>query len=169
MTFKTSLDKTAMGVTTAITILFAAIIIGQILMIKEEVRAFPIFISVFLFLIYFGTFLFRPINYILTNDELIIHRTFKDIIIDRNKISSVEILDKEKLKGTIRTFGVGGLFGYWGSFANAKIGPMTWYATRRNNSVLIKTINNNKIVLTPNEPEKFIAVLKGINDTISPH
>lgn len=161
MTYKTSLDKTAKVVTIAVTILFAIIIVGQISLIKEDVKFIPIFISVFLLLIYLGTFLFKPTNYSLTNEEIIIHRPLKDIKIDRRIISSAGLLDKEKLKGTIRMFGVGGLFGYWGNFANSKIGSMTWYATRRNNTVLITTIKNKKIVLTPNDPESFVAALNG--------
>ena len=44
-----------------------------------------------------------------------------------------------------------------GKFANTKVGNMTWYATRRNKTVLLKTIDNKKIILTPDEPEKFVA------------
>ena len=72
---------------------------------------------------------------------------------------NVELLDKERLNGSIRTFGVGGLFGYWGRFANSKIGVMTWYATRRDNAVLITKFNNKKIVLTPDEPELFVSTI----------
>ncbi len=35
------------------------------------------------------------------------------------------------------------------------MGAMTWYATRRNNYVLITT-NNNKIIITPDNPENFV-------------
>ena len=38
---------------------------------------------------------------------------------------------------------------------------MTWYATRRNNAVLVTTIYNKKIILTPNEPEKFVIEFNG--------
>lgn len=34
---------------------------------------------------------------------------------------------------------------------------MKWYATRRNKTVLVSTVNNVKIILTPDEPEKFVA------------
>ena len=33
---------------------------------------------------------------------------------------------------------------------------MTWYATRRNKAVLVTTISDKKIVLTPDEPEQFV-------------
>ena len=161
MIYKTSLDNVAKGVTIATTILFAAIIVGPILFSKDEGSSIPIFISIVLLLIYFGIFIFRPINYSLTDDNLIIHRPLTNVKIDRKEIKSVEQLDKEKLKWVIRTFGVGGLFGYWGKFANTQIGSMTWYATRRNNAVLITTIYNKKIVLTPNDPRKFVSEFNG--------
>jgi hypothetical protein len=36
---------------------------------------------------------------------------------------------------------------------------MTWYATRRDKPVLVKTINNKKIIFTPNDPDKFVGEL----------
>lgn len=97
MTYKTSLDNLAKGITIGITILFAVIIIGQYSIIKDAGKAIPIYTTGALLLIYFIAFAFRPINYSLTPDKLIIHRLFLDVKIERNKIKSVELLDKEKL------------------------------------------------------------------------
>jgi hypothetical protein len=157
MTYKTSLDNLAKGITIGVTIVFAIIIIGQYSIIKEAGKATPIYTTVALLLIYFLAFVFRPINYNLTADKLIIHRRFADVKIDRNQIKSVELLDKDKIGWTIRTFGVGGLFGYYGKFANRKLGSMTWYATRKDRTVLVQTVDNKKIILTPNEPDRFVA------------
>jgi len=157
MTYKTSLDNLAKGITIGVTILFAIIIIGQYSIIKDAGRAIPIYTTVALLLIYFIGFAFRPINYNLTADKLIIHRLFADVKIDRNQIKSVELLDKEKIGWALRTFGVGGLFGYYGKFANTKLGSMTWYATRKDRTVLVRTVDNKKIILTPNDPDKFVS------------
>ncbi|WP_199118974.1 PH domain-containing protein [Pedobacter sp. ASV28] len=156
MTYNTSLDSTAKGVTIGVTILFASIIIGQYSIIKNTTHTTPVYTNISLLLIYFIAFAFRPINYKVSADQLIVHRLFTDIKIDRNHIESVELLNKEKLGWTIRTFGVGGLFGYYGKFNSSAYGNMTWYATRRNKTVLIKTSNNKNIILTPDEPEKFV-------------
>lgn len=159
MTYKTSLDNLAKGITIGVTILFVAILIGQFSIIKDTGWAVPIITTVTLFLIYFISFAFSPINYEVSAQHLSIHRLLIDVNIDRNHIKSVELLDKEQLTWVIRTFGVGGLFGYYGKFANTKLGSMTWYATRRNKTVLIVTLDNKKIILTPDEPEKFVAHL----------
>jgi hypothetical protein len=157
MIYRAPLDKSAKAITISVTILFAIIIGGQFSLVKDEGRGIQIYTTSACLIIYFITFVFRPINYITTNDKLIIRRLILDVKVDKTKIQHAEILDKEKIKGSIRTFGVGGFFGYFGNFANFSIGKMTWYATRKDKIVLVRTIENEKIILTPNEPEKFIA------------
>ena len=156
MTYKTSLDNLAKGITISITVLFAVIIIGQYSIIKDAGQAVPIYTTVALILIYFIAFAFRPINYNLANGKLTIHRLLLDVNIDRVNIKSVELIDKDKIGWSLRTFGVGGLFGYFGYFANIKMGKMTWYATRKDRTVLLLTNDNKKIILTPDDPTKFV-------------
>jgi hypothetical protein len=157
MIFKTSLSKTVVVITVAITIIFAVILID--LNVNTKLRLTPVSIisSVFLLVIYFAVFAFRPLHYIVKDEAVIIKRPFTDVRLLKKNIQSVELVSKDKIKGTIRTFGVGGLFGYFGKFWNYKIGKMTWYATRANNLVLIKTIGDQNIIITPNNPENFVA------------
>jgi Bacterial PH domain len=156
MIYKTSLDKLAKITTAIITLLFAAIIIAQILLFKAAGAKMLTLTCFTLLLIYVGVFLCRPINYRLTNDELIIHRSSGDVKIKRIEIKTVQQLDDASLAWSFRVFGVGGLFGYWGRFTNKKMGSMTWYSTRRNKAILIETIYNKKIIITPDEPAQFI-------------
>jgi len=73
-------------------------------------------------------------------------------------------LESGKLTYSVRTFGVGGLFGYFGKFWNKEYGNMTWYATRRDKAIMIITKENKKIILTPDEVEKFINEFKEIKN-----
>lgn len=157
MLFKTSMDKTAVTITVLITILFAVIIGSQYWAFLQGNTYRPVYIIVSLLLIYLLAFAFHPSGYKITADAFVICRPVSSVRINRADIKSVAIIDKKEIKGTIRTFGVGGLFGYYGTFANFKLGSMTWYATRRNNTVLITTARNKKIVVTPNDPESFLA------------
>ncbi|MEO6931595.1 MAG: PH domain-containing protein, partial [Chitinophagaceae bacterium] len=118
MTYKASLDILAKVVTAIVTIVFATIIIFQLNDVDGRERIASILTVVFLILIYFVTFFFRPISYSVTRDKLVIHRPLSSITLNRNEIKMVERLDNNRLSGTIRTFGVGGLFGYFGWFAN---------------------------------------------------
>ena len=157
MTYKTSMDTFAKGITIGVTILFAVIIFQQYSLIKNAGQEIHSYTTVALLLIYFIAFAFRPLNYKLTTDELTIHRPFLDVKIKRSQIKNVELLNSGDIGLTIRTFGVGGLFGYYGKFANTKLGSMTWYATRKDKTVLVQTVDNRKIILTPDDPDKFVA------------
>lgn len=167
MIYKTSLDKVAKGITIGVTILFAAVIIGEFSIIKDEGKALPIYTTAALLLIYFIVFAFRPLNYTLTSDQLIISRLFPNVSIDRNDIKSLELLNEQDIRSSVRTLGVGGLFGYFGKFANLKLGSMTWYATRTDRTVLVRTVDERKIILTPDEPEKFVADFNALTPIVN--
>jgi hypothetical protein len=101
---------------------------------------------------YFICYLLRPIKYVLDKDRIIIKRLILDITIDIKTIKSALLADKKSMRWTIRTFGNGGLFGYFGKFYNQTFGSMTWYATRRSNYIVLGTTTKGKIVITPDDP-----------------
>ncbi len=156
MKFKASMDKTTTILTATISVLFIVIIIFQFLTIYNTSKWVVLITYSFLIILYLIVVLFKPRYYNLNYEELIINRFIGNVSIRKSGIKSVEIIDKEKLKGSIRTFGVGGLFGYFGKFYNSTFGAMTWYATKRSNYILIKTTSNKKIIITPNNPEGFV-------------
>lgn len=159
MKFKSSLDYLAKIVTIVVTILFAAIIVVQISILVDNYSLTPILIIAALLITYFGTYAYRPVSYILTDAKIIIHRPLFDKVIERSEIKSVEQLVSGELRWAMRTFGIGGLFGYFGKFYTGNIGSMTWYATRRDIAVLIKTTSNKNIIVTPDDYQNFVSEL----------
>lgn len=157
MKFKTTLDKLAKVVTAVVTILFASVIVAQLVMLAEAFNYTSVITMIVMIVIYLIVLLFRPISYEITESMVCINRPLFDINFPINEIKSVEILEESRLSGVVRLFGVGGLFGYWGKFYSSKIGTMTWYATRRDQAILITTKEDKKIVLTPDEPENFVS------------
>lgn len=61
------------------------------------------------------------------------------------------MIPRDDLKWSIRTFGNGGVFGYYGKFFNNSFGSMTWFATRRENFVMLILKDGRKIVVTPDD------------------
>ena len=104
-------------------------------------------------------YLFSVKNYEVTDRELIIHKPFGKTIYPRNEIETVQQIDRRLLRFAIRTFGIGGVFGYYGEFYTGKLGSMTWYRTQLSNPVMIRTAKK-KIVFSPDDPEKLIAALQ---------
>jgi hypothetical protein len=157
MVFKATLDKTAKLLTIGVTLLFLGITIGPKMFGKNENTEIPIILSAVLFITYLISYALSPKSYEIKENNVIINRPFKSVIINRTQIKSILKLESGKLTWSIRTFGVGGLFGYFGKFWNKEYGNMTWYATRRDKAIMIITTDNKKIIVTPDEPEKFIS------------
>ncbi len=138
MTFKASLDTTARITTISITILFLIIALIPFWAMNTDASfSASLFSSILLIVIYSITYAFCPQSYTLDNDSILINRPISNIIIKKKDIQSIVKLNKEDLRCSIRTFGVGGLFGYFGKFSNRKWGTMTWYITRRDKTILI--------------------------------
>lgn len=99
------------------------------------------------------------ISYILSTDSysiipgemLVIHKVIGNIMIPCNNIQHIDIIHPNILWLSIRTFGSGGLFGYFGYFYNKEYGRMQWYATQRKNCLVLITNNGKKILITPDD------------------
>ena len=64
----------------------------------------------------------------------------------------------EKVSG-IRAFGSGGLYGYFGYFHFKHIGSVKMYAKRRSKLILVICVNK-KFIISPENPEEFVAKLE---------
>lgn len=160
MKFTASLDRTTKTLTIGLTVLFAGIIAFEFFTFSGEVKIGAFVSTAILVITYGAAYIYRPIQYALTDRDLIIDRPVGDVTYARETIKSVEQISKENLKFTIRTFGVGGLWGYYGQFYNSVYGKMTWYLTRRDQLVLIKTTNKKTILLSPDDIDSFLKALQ---------
>lgn len=156
MEFKASLDKFTKIITAIVTIVFIADIIFMLYLCRQDKMWLPILINSFLIIVYLLVYVYRPLGYAITSGQIIIKRFIGNVYIERENINTVTIATNQQLKGTIRIFGVGGLFGYFGKFANFELGSSTWYATRRKDLVLILTKDNKKIIISPDLKEEFV-------------
>lgn len=156
MEYKASLDTLAKGITIGVFILLIAI--GQ-----QSVRALLVAngntitilihsgILLLFIAILLGCWLYAPQSYSLDSNALTINRPIGKVSIKLSDIKQVRILADNETKGTIRTFGVGGLFGYFGEFYTPGLGHSTFYATQRKNIILIVTNSDKKIIITPDD------------------
>src|SRR5699024_10265637 len=78
--------------------------------------------------------------------------------VDLKDITNVDMTPHAMI-GSIRTFGIGGLFGYIGYYRNSILGSYKAYATNTDNTVLIETTNDRKIVVTPDNLAELMEAL----------
>lgn len=89
-----------------------------------------------------------------------------NLVTVRRRIGDVEIAVArmpERWRWTwwgLRLFGSGGLYGYFGYFIFKGIGGVRMYATNRHSLVLLVDKKGNRILVSPNESERFIQQLR---------
>ena len=156
MKYKATLDSLSKTITSGVFILF--IFIGQKNLngiIKADGDSVSVVIHgdilLLLPVILIFSYLFSSRSYTLTNNELIINRPIGNRVINIADISEIKIPDASDFSGTIRTFGNGGIFGYYGKYYNSKLGNMTWYVTQKLNRILILTKQGDKIIISPDD------------------
>lgn len=158
MEFKTAkLGKIATVVSIATTVFLVGLSIFFIIKVP-----FGWAFAIFMMLVIIISYLLSPKKYSFEGANLIIEKVIgKKITIPFNEIEGyVWIPDFTKLK-VVRTFGNGGLFGYYGMFSTAEYGSVNCQLTSLKNIFIIKSKKGN-FALSPLEPDKFEEHLKAI-------
>jgi hypothetical protein len=153
MIYKASLSKLAKGITIGAILIVSAVIATTIIFesLSLNQKLMAIILPIIALLL---AYLYAPKSYTLSESSLTINKVAGKINIELNNITDIQKIPK--LEGaTIRTFGSGGFFGFYGKFYNSKIGKITMYATRSDNRLLIKTNDGQNIIISPDDISLF--------------
>ena len=109
----------------------------------------------------FAAYLFRPKGYEVDyqNNQLLIHRPKGPLRLPFADILGVVHPPKFNWVGTIGLFRSAGFFGIYGIFWNKRFGRFTAYATNIKQVVVIKKDNGRYILISPDEPQRFVDTL----------
>lgn len=110
-----------------------------------------------------GCAIFMVRGYSIENNQLNIHRLGWTTTVSLAGLQKVEI-NREAMKGSWRLLGIGGLFGYIGTFRNDLLGNYRAYATNKHNCVIIE-FENRTILVTPGAPEDFVEAIQKISES----
>lgn len=152
-TYTLSLDILAKIITIGILLLFLILGFSNIQKILQEPEstATSWWILIICIAVPLFSWLYAPKSYQITQTALIIIRPVKNKKILFSEITQVQVLERGKQGFNIRTFGVGGLFGYFGRFYASKLGSFRLYGSRRNHQILLEGKKGEKIVITPDD------------------
>ena len=161
--FKASLGTTVNVTTVIIVGLFlligVALLLLFVLSLSEEnfdrkSIMMPI-VAIGLFGLLYWVLTERIIGYEVLNEGVKIIKGNDVQLIKKDLILEVKSIDYKDLRFSVRTFGIGGVFGFSGSFTNKKFGDMTWNFTSKDNLVMIVT-QKQKFVVSPDNRTLFI-------------
>lgn len=142
-----------------ITIVFDAIMISAVISIFMDSI---ISLGIIFLLITVACALFFPIRLIVTEDAVKIRRPIGTVKIDMKDILSCSIIEDERrfFDHTIRTFGSGGAYGYWGCFRHEKYGKMRFFVTHRQQCFLIILKDGKHYVISSEKRDEIVSFIQ---------
>jgi len=106
-------------------------------------------------LLVLGALPFMVRGYVLTEDAIEVRRLGWSTVLPLDGLVAVTG-EPEGLRGAVRTFGNGGLFGISGWFWSRRLGAFRAYATDPARVVLLRYRNGRKVVVTPGDVQHFV-------------
>ena len=86
-------------------------------------------------------------RYLLLDDKsIVITHPIGQSVILKSDIIEVRAVERSELRGSIRLFGSGGFFGWFGIFRNNKFGTYRLYCWQLENLYLVKTLTKKYII-----------------------
>ena len=104
-------------------------------------------------------FAYSPRGYVLAGRSILVKRLAGTIRIPIDELREARRATPDDFRGSIRLWGSGGLFGYYGLFSTAKLGRSTWYVTNRSNGVVVITASKT-VLFSPDGAETFLAAIR---------
>jgi hypothetical protein len=152
MKSKASLDKVSLFITSIVFII--VVVVTYLAFTKDSYVGALITDGVLLI-----AYLFRPLSYVLTEETVIINRPVSKVAIRLQDIEQAKKITYSDLSITIRLFGSGGFFGYFGIFYSSTFGKLKAFMSQRKNLLLIKTFKHGTFVISPGDESFVQAVL----------
>ena len=112
-----------------------------------------------LILVFVLSYAYSPRGYSVSAKTIIVKRLLGNVRIPLEDTRVARKIDADDLRGCIRLWGSGGLFGYYGLFRTTKLGRCTWYATNRKK--LFVAIGATKTtVFSPDDVDGFLRAIR---------
>ena len=105
------------------------------------------------------SYAYSPRGYVISEGSVFVRRLIGRVRIPLDDIFEIRTAKSEDLKGCIRLFGSGGLFGYYGLYRTSKLGKCNWYVTNRDIPVVLIT-GAKTVILSPDDANGFVAALR---------
>lgn len=106
-----------------------------------------------------GGVLFSILGYRIDGAHLYVRRPLWETAVDLRELESTEA-DPDAMKGSIRTFGNGGLFSFTGRYKSKKLGHYRAFVNKAANAVVLR-FPDRTVVLSPGDPAAFVDDLLG--------
>lgn len=147
----------------AILIFALSVVVKSILFAKPHAASIvAIVVAIVIVGVFLSAILLTPRGYDVRDGKLFVRTLATKFSYDLRQLSDAYGARASKVfsPGTLRTFGVGGFFGYYGYFRNAALGGFLAFVTDKDKLVVLH-FADKVLVVSPKEPERFVREIKG--------
>jgi len=161
MRYNASFSTAAKGVTVLLYIILAALIFNNFVGERESSLGIDRIWVIITGLVLVVPYLMHVSNYELNSEGIKINTPMRSKRILFEHIESVTVCSYDQLGITIRLFGSGGVWGYFGVFYSREFGRISFNATSLTRTLILIKGKRKKIIISPDDTESFI---KGMQD-----
>ena len=147
--FSASYDSTTKVISAAVFVVFLVAVIATKGAIAAGLGAAVVILS----------YAYSPRGYAIVDRSIAVKRLIGNVRIPLDGVREVRTVAADDLRGCIRLWGSGGMFGYYGIFRTSKLGRSTWYVTNRSNAVVVIT-DAKTALFSPDDVDGFITALR---------
>ena len=101
---------------------------------------------------------YSPRSYAIVDRSIVVRRLIGNVTVPLDDIREIRMVTADDLRGCLRLWGSGGLFGYYGLFRTSSLGKSTWYVTNRRNMIVVITATKT-VLVSPDEADDFLAAI----------
>jgi hypothetical protein len=105
------------------------------------------------------SYAYSPRGYSLAERSIVVKRLVGSARIPLASVREARRTTSDDLRGCIRLWGSGGMFGYYGLFRTSKFGKCWWYVTNRQNTVVVIT-DEGTALFSPDDVDGFLAAIR---------
>jgi hypothetical protein len=104
---------------------------------------------------------YSPRSYVVADRSILVKRIIGEVRVSLEGLREARRATADDLQGSIRLWGNGGLFGYYGLFRTSTLGKCWWYVTNRQNTVVVIT-NQKTALFSPDDVDGFLAAIRTV-------
>ncbi|QDE38342.1 hypothetical protein FIV34_03565 [Luteibacter pinisoli] len=156
-TFATTMSNTVrwIGITTVVLVIMAIAVV----MSRDAPATLGVPLAGILTLALALSYALSPLRYEMGGGRLVIRRQVGRTTVELR--GAIIHADTDAFNGLVRVFGNGGFFAFDGLFYSRRLGMVKVASRHRDHGVLIQPPSGRKILVSPDDPEAFIAAAVG--------
>ena len=105
------------------------------------------------------SYAYSPRGYRLAERSIVVKRLIGGARIPLEQVREARRMTSDDLRGCMRLWGSGGMFGYYGLFRTSKLKKCWWYVTDRRNTVVVIT-DAKTALFSPDDVDGFLAAIR---------